>query len=159
MANLDRARDILERAFVISLGTHDENGPWVADLLYVVDENFWIYWMSSPNSRHSRAIEQDGRVAATVTASVAGEKDFGLQIQGIAKRLGTVVGPTIVTKLLAKMGVAKLTIGLGRLREGYEWYVLIPAVLDLIDQAQFGFERMRLQLPDSSSVVRRRKKP
>lgn len=42
------ARGVLADAYVMSLGTADEGGAWVADLIYVADEDFNLYWISFP---------------------------------------------------------------------------------------------------------------
>lgn len=69
------ARAVTKDAYVMSLGTVDEKGVWVADLIYIPDENFNLYWISMPNARHSQAIERNNKVACTITASYTTNKE------------------------------------------------------------------------------------
>ena len=56
------AREILEDGFLMSLGTIDEGGVWVADIIFVPEE--WeLYWVSMPDARHSKALERNPKVA------------------------------------------------------------------------------------------------
>jgi nitroimidazol reductase NimA-like FMN-containing flavoprotein (pyridoxamine 5'-phosphate oxidase superfamily) len=54
----EKIKQVLEQGYILSLGTYDENGPWVADVRYISDDDFNIYWMSDPKFRHSEAIEK-----------------------------------------------------------------------------------------------------
>jgi uncharacterized protein YhbP (UPF0306 family) len=92
----ERTGEVLEKGYLISLGTVDDNGVWVADVIYVYDHELSIYWMSSPQSRHSLAIEKNSTISGTITASqTPGEKDFGVQLCGVAAKLGKIVKPAI----------------------------------------------------------------
>lgn len=83
----EKIKQILEHGYLLSLGTSDKNGPWVADVRYVSDNNFNIYWMSETKYRHSKAIEKDQRVAGTIIINYKfGTPNLGVQISGIAKK-------------------------------------------------------------------------
>lgn len=51
--------EILEKGYLMSLATVDEGGVWVADVIYVYDDAFTLYWMSSLEVRHSQALFQN----------------------------------------------------------------------------------------------------
>jgi uncharacterized protein len=72
---------------VMSLATMGSSGPHVTSLLYACD-GLALVWVSEPDSRHSRKIEADLRVSATVAPDYA---DFaiirGVQITGLARRV------------------------------------------------------------------------
>jgi hypothetical protein len=88
---------------LISLGTVDDGGVWVADLIYVSDDDLNIYWMSSPQYRRSLAIDKNCRVAGTITISqTPGSKDLGVQLCGVATKLGKTENPAIATRYLYK---------------------------------------------------------
>lgn len=59
---------------------------WAADLFYASDENFVLYFISSQESRHSQDIENNSKVAATISQN---QTDWftikGLQLSGHAK--------------------------------------------------------------------------
>ena len=116
----------MEKGYLISLGTVDDNGVWVADVIYVYDHELSIYWMSSPQSRHSLAIEKNSTISGTITASqTPGEKDFGVQLCGVAAKLGKTVKPAIAMKYLRKTNGFDVTHIRKVLRDGYDWYVHI----------------------------------
>ena len=78
--------EVLEKGYLMSLATTDEGGPWVADVIFVYDDDLTIWWLSRPQTRHSKAIAHERRVAATITVSNRrGEDNVGLQICGMAE--------------------------------------------------------------------------
>src|SRR3989344_3875554 len=64
----------LSKGHLMSLATLDDGGLWVADVIYIYDDNLNIYWMSYPNVRHSKAIEKNGQVAGSITVTCYGEE-------------------------------------------------------------------------------------
>ena len=40
-----RIKEVLDRGHLMSLGISDEAGVWVADVIYIHDDIFNIYWM------------------------------------------------------------------------------------------------------------------
>jgi uncharacterized protein YhbP (UPF0306 family) len=141
----ERIREVLEKGYLISLGTVDDSGVWVADVIYVFDNELSIYWMSIPQSRHSLAIEKKNTIAGTITVSqTPGEKDFGIQLRGVAVKLGITVKLAIAIKYLNKTNGFSVTQIRKALKDGYKWYVLRPEFIELIDQAHFGYNKQRV---------------
>jgi len=72
---------------VMSLATFGSSGPHATSLLYACD-GLALVWVSEPDTQHSREIEIDPRVAATVAPDYS---DFatiqGVQIAGAARRI------------------------------------------------------------------------
>lgn len=62
--------------------------PWAAELFFVSDENLDLYFISSPDSRHSRDLLKHPQVAATLSLDVS---DWfcvkGLQLSGQAAKV------------------------------------------------------------------------
>jgi len=87
---------------VMSLATSAPDGkPHAANLMFA-NEGFVLYWVSAPDSRHSRHIEADPRVAASVAPDYGDYKDIrGLQIAGTARRVSEPVPAARALKLLA----------------------------------------------------------
>lgn len=62
-----KARKIIEENIYLTLATADKDGlPWVSPLYCVHDEKINFYWTSSPDSRHSRNLKENGNNAAFV---------------------------------------------------------------------------------------------
>jgi uncharacterized protein YhbP (UPF0306 family) len=72
---------------VVSLATFGSSGPHATSLFYACD-GLALVWVSEPDTQHSREIEADSRVAATVAPDYS---DFaairGVQIAGAARRI------------------------------------------------------------------------
>src|SRR3989344_1765732 len=80
-------KEVLEKGYLMSLGTHDEGGVWVCDVIYIFDDEFNMYWMSKDSRRHSRAILINSSVAGTITVSGQGENNLGIQFEGVAEKI------------------------------------------------------------------------
>ncbi|MEK7461274.1 MAG: pyridoxamine 5'-phosphate oxidase family protein [Patescibacteria group bacterium] len=141
----DLIREVLDKGYLMSLATIDDAGPWVADVIYVHDNNLKVYWVSDPAVRHSQAIEKNPSVAATITASSAGESNFGIQLAGMATKL---VGsrPDLAKKHWAKR--KKPGPIPNDWLEGDRWYKIKPVKIELIHEKYFGFTKQ----PYKSSV-------
>jgi uncharacterized protein YhbP (UPF0306 family) len=63
----DIARQLIEDNNYMALGTADPSGtPWVSPVYYTPAGYSDFYWMSSPDTRHSRNIEERPDVAITI---------------------------------------------------------------------------------------------
>ena len=137
-------KEILEQGHLMSLATIDDGGPWVSDVIYVHREPLEIFWMSDSNTRHSRAIHKDARVAATITIGDGkGGANIGLQISGIAEKIeGDIL--EVATKHRAKRGKPHPTKEGEILEDSESWYRLKPTKLELIYEPHFGFEKKKI---------------
>ena len=59
-------KEVLEKGYLMSLGTVDEGGVWVCDVIYIFDDDLNIYWMSKDFRRHSKAILINPGIAGTI---------------------------------------------------------------------------------------------
>lgn len=142
-------KSVLDKGYLMSLATVDENGPWVADIVYVFDDNFKIYWLSQESTRHSKAIQKNPKVAASITVSNnQGEQNIGLQIQGLAEK---VEGDTLemATKHRLKRGKLAPKKEGEILDKGESWYLLKPKRIELIYESKFGFDKKSLEFENS----------
>lgn len=134
-------RSVMEEGYLISLATVDGKGVWVADVIYVSDDKFNVYWKSATGTRHSAAIEGNPDVAGTITLNVQhGELGVSIQMAGKAKRVG-VPGRKLVAKYLARRkrsGDASLEID-----PGTSWYRFTPTVIELTHEPLFGYNKRR----------------
>ena len=62
-------RNLIESTQYLVLATSDEDGPWVAPVEPLADEDLNFYFFSTPDARHSRHIEAGGEVAAVMFAT------------------------------------------------------------------------------------------
>jgi len=130
----------------MSLGTFDKDGIWVADVVFVHDDDLNIYWLSAPDCRHSKAILENNNVAGTITNSTKSkEPNFGIQFSGKAERLEG-ARFNLIAKHWAKRNhkIPDISKALEVL-EGDRWYKIAPTDIELIDEANFGFDRQKYE--------------
>ncbi len=140
-----RIKEVLENTHLMSLGTLGENGVQVADVIFIFDDALNIYWMSDPDSRHSNAILNNNRVAATVTFSTKSkELNLGIQLSGIASKIEG-ERYDLALKHAKKRGNEVPKVEEAFLR-GDSWYMLAPTQIDLIDEENFGFTKHSMRV-------------
>ena len=95
----DDVRALLERENTLVLATTADDGtPIATPLFYYPDGEGNLYWLSSPDSRHSRNLSARPRVAAAVFAQVSHWKEIrGVQMEGAAE---TVTDPAARAAML-----------------------------------------------------------
>ncbi len=141
-----RILEVLQAGHLMSLGTVDEQGVWVADLIYIFDDLLNLYWMSSPKTRHSAAVELNGKAACSITLSTNSKEDnLGIQCEGVATKLAS-LDFDIAKKHLMKRNLPVPAVSVDVLRPGASWYMLKLARIYLIDEKNFGFNRQKFEL-------------
>lgn len=137
-------QEVLGKGYLMSLGTTDEGGVWVSDVIYVYDDGLNIYWMSDPDVRHSQSISKNPRVAGTITVSGQGEDNLGIQFDGIAEKIeGPRFDCALKHYVKRKKPAPKET---DDVLQGDSWYRLRPKKIELIHEKLFGFEKKILEL-------------
>ena len=132
-------KEIFQSGYLMSLATQDDGGVWVADLIYIFDDDLNIYWMSDPDVRHSQALQRNSSVAASISANNSNEDNLGVQIEGEAKKID---GPRfdLALKQFAKRN-KPIPSESDDVLDGDSWYMLMPKRIELIDEKNFGFEK------------------
>ena len=138
---------------VMSLATLGAGGPHATNLFYACD-GLALLWVSDPDTQHSREIEADPRVAATVAPDYT---DFavirGVQITGAAHRIvAAAERMRLQAQLEARYAfLGQLASGPPKLREAYARtavYRLQPVRIVLIDNTKgFGHKETLEFLP------------
>ena len=79
-------KSFLSGCISMALATASPSGsPRVADVYFVSDDDLNLYFYSDPASRHTRNIQRDPRVAATMRLESMNWHDIrGVQVEGIA---------------------------------------------------------------------------
>lgn len=135
---------VLEKGFLMSLATVDEDGPWVSDVVYVHDDKLNLYWLSESTTRHSKAIEDNSKVAATITVwQKQGDKNIGLQIAGRAIKIEGDILEMAVKHRLKRNKKAPEKEG-EILGANESWYCLKPTKIELIYEPLYGFNKKKL---------------
>ncbi len=136
----NRIIKILDSTHLMSLATSDDGGLWVADVIFIFDEKFNIYWMSDPDARHSKAVFQNNKAAGTITFTTKSkEPNFGIQFSGLAEKIE---GPRydLAIKHLQKRGYPTPKEN-DDVLQGDSWYTLKPSKIELIDEENFGYDK------------------
>ena len=82
-----RVQAYLAAHHVMTLATGGDEGLWAAAVFYV-HEDWALYFLSAPTSRHSRNIAHSARVSATIQEDYSDWREIkGVQLEGAAARL------------------------------------------------------------------------
>lgn len=137
--------EVLEKGHLMSLATQDDGGLWVADVIYIYDDNLNIYWMSDPDVRHSKAVLSNKQVAGTITTSnKSKELNLGIQFSGNAEKIeGSRYD--LAVKHRTKRGHPIPKEDEDVLQED-SWYILRPNKIDLVDEQNFGYDKKSIEL-------------
>jgi uncharacterized protein len=136
---------------VMSLATVGSSGPHATSLFYACD-GLALIWVSKLDTQHSREIEADPRVAATVAPDYSDFANIrGVQISGKARRI---LAPDDRIRHLAELEarypfLGQLAAGPLKLRQAYARtavYRLQPARVVLIDNTKGFGHRDALEL-------------
>jgi len=148
-----RVEDYLRTQRVATLATMAGDGPWAAAVFYASDSET-LYFLSSPNSRHCRNLEQDPRAAATIQGDYGDWREIkGVQMEGMVRPLSG-ADETRARRLygekfplIGKMesAAAPIVAALRRVR----WYRLKPTRLFFIDNSvSFGHREEIIPVSD-----------
>lgn len=144
----ERVSELLRTHHVMTIAIHDADGPWAAAVFYA--ERFdarqrpQLVFVSSPNSRHVRALAGDPRAAATLHAECREwQRIRGLQLAGTVRTLAGDEASQARLAYAAKFPAigdpAHAPEPLARAFAQARWYVLVPERAWLIDNAvSFG---------------------
>ena len=134
-----RVLEYLRAHHVMSLATHGNEGPWAAAVFYVNDE-FTLYFLSAPRSRHSVNLARNPKVAATVQEDCADWPGIkGVQLEGTVceisgaeeKRARTLYGEKFPVVGKLSQAPASIVAAMAKVR----WYRIVPERLHFIDNS------------------------
>ena len=100
----------LSKYKLVSVGTNHKL-PWAANVYYLFDDDFNLYFVSNPNTKHCKNIARNPKVSVTIADSSQdpnGNK-VGFQGRGIAKKVTSVNEIKEIIKSWNKRGFVALT--------------------------------------------------
>lgn len=150
----ERALQYLESHHVMSLATHDRDGPWAAAVFYASD-GFELCFLSAPSTRHAAAIAANPVVAATIHEDYADWAQIrGIQLEGTVIELAGAQAQEArelyADKFAIVADLAKAPQAIADAFARVRWYRLIPRRLHLIDNT-VAFGRREQVLPPATA--------
>ncbi|MBI3948911.1 MAG: pyridoxamine 5'-phosphate oxidase family protein [Acidobacteria bacterium] len=136
-----RVLTYLQSHNVMTLATTGPDGPWVAGLFYVND-GFDLYWLSDPDTRHSRNIVHNPHVAVAIHEDYRDWRIIqGIQMEGAAEQIGMLAQAVRPMKLyLAKYpflgDLSHLPLDLTRALAATRVYKFTPTRVYFIDNTK-----------------------
>jgi len=138
-------QNIFNEGYFLSLATIDDGGVWVSDLFYVADDDWNVYWLSARDTRHSKAIDRNPKVAGTITITTTPqEPSEALQISGYVEVVKGELNEEVEALFLQKRGKQKKAEST-RVSE-QSWYKLTPTKIRLSHEEVFGLEKQDVEL-------------
>lgn len=89
LSDKEKAQSILNENLYLTISVSDaKSSPWIANLYYAHDKNFNIYWYSSKETKHSKIIKKNPKVAFSIFDSHAtGDDVDAVYIEALAKEI------------------------------------------------------------------------
>ena len=130
----------------LTLASEQDGKPW-ANALFYVNDNFTLYFVSDPKTRHAQHLKNNPRVAATVQDD---QRDWraiqGVQLEGACREI---TNPVEATHALAVYAAKYPFVGdllrapkeIGSAMAKARFHKIIPRWIRLIDNTRgFGFK-------------------
>lgn len=117
-------RGYLPQIVHMSLGTCQDNKPWVCEVHFVYDDNLNLYFRSLTSRRHSRDIATNPQVSGNIVRQHAvGEYPLGLYFEGVAAQLADEAERQKVEPLFKdRLGVTADIVAEAANPEGHQFY-------------------------------------
>ncbi len=134
-------RESIPKVNVMQFASCTNNQPWVCNLHYVSDDDLNLYWLSTPERRHSKELEINPRASAVIMVhenTKAQDYVVGISIEGQAKKVDWHKYEDIIEKYRKKHGSSKPFLDAVVSGENpHKVYVLEPTKFVLFDNKDF----------------------
>ncbi len=131
--------DYLKEARLMQVATAKDNQPWVCNVYFAFNNDLNLYWISTPQRRHSQEIETNEKVAGTIVLPhILGQKVRGIQFQGVGRKAEGEEMQQAMDTYAARMGMKderKQNILDGK--DNHVPYMIKPTLYVLFDEASF----------------------
>jgi uncharacterized protein YhbP (UPF0306 family) len=132
----------------LTLATAQDGIPWAASLFYANDD-FTLYFLSEPGTRHAQYLAANARVAATIYEDYRNWREIkGIQLEGtceeITDPIGTARAMMIYGKKFPFIGeFLRAPQELGQALSKAKWYRIKPKWVRLVDNSRgFGWKQV-----------------
>ena len=78
-------RKYVKEGRMLQVATANSNQPWNCTLYFASDANLNLYWISKPETRHSKELIENPKVAACIPIKFDDLNVIGLQLEGTAE--------------------------------------------------------------------------
>ena len=129
----------LHEARLMQIATAKDNQPWVCNVYFAFDNELNLYWISTPQRRHSQEIEVNGKVAGTIVLPhTPGDKVRGIQFEGVGKSATGDTMQKAMDTYASRMGMPEAR--KQKILEGKDAhipYIIKPTLYVLFDEVNF----------------------
>ena len=136
-------REFLPSKNVLQLATSVNNQPWVCNVHYYSDDDLNMYWISTPQRRHSEEIKQNPRVAVVIKVHENTPNEnyiIGLSAEGTAELAGRDLGQINEAYMKKLDKPAQLMADIKDGSNPHEFYKFSPTKFVLFDTKNFPKE-------------------
>ena len=77
-------REYVKTGRMMQIATANGDQPWSCTVYYASDKDLNLYWISQPNTRHSKEIHENPKVAASIPIKFDDLTVVGVQLEGEA---------------------------------------------------------------------------
>jgi len=133
----DKVLAYLHSCNVLTLATNGEDGPWAAAVFYV-NNDFNLFFLSDPATRHVLNINLNPQVAATIQKDYKDWKKIkGIQLEGEVREVTGAKKTVAIARYLVKFPVIgkQTPIEISQAMSKVDWYTLIPSAVYFIDNS------------------------
>ncbi len=137
----------IESHNTLTLATTTEGIPWATSLFYSNDD-FILYFLSEPGTRHAQYLAASARVAATISEDYSQWREIkGIQLEGTCEQITDPVGSARALVVYAKKfpfvgDFLRAPQELGQALAKSKWYRIKPTWVRLIDNSRgFGWKQ------------------
>lgn len=137
----------IESHNTLTLATAQDGIPWATSLFYANDD-FTLYFLSEPGTRHAQYLAANARVAATIYEDYRNWREIrGIQLEGTCEVIRDPVGSARALLVYAKKypfvgDFLRAPQELGQALSKAKWYRIKPTWVRLIDNTRgFGWKQ------------------
>jgi uncharacterized protein YhbP (UPF0306 family) len=137
--------DFLGKHKLMSLGTYYKL-PWSACVYYLFDDNFNLYFVSNPKTKHCQNISHNSKVSITVADSNQDPKGnkLGFQASGITKKVTSVSEVKEIIKAWNKRGFVPVTYKIFKKAWKSRFYKIKLTDIQMFDENQIEENEVRI---------------
>lgn len=127
-------REYLPEVLHMSLGTSQDDKPWVCEVHFGYDEKLNLYFRSLLSRRHSQDIAGNPRVAGNIVMQHdITMKPRGVYFEGTAKRLTDLEAQKVALAALKRVGATDAALEEAQDDEGHQFYKITVDTFYLFD--------------------------